>query len=56
MITHEAAGNGGFGYDSIFLSEDLGKTFAEATPEEKNGVSHRGRAAKNLLDALEQSL
>lgn len=55
-IVSEERGNGGFGYDSIFLSEDLGKTFAEATPEEKNGVSHRGRAAKNLLDALEQSL
>ncbi len=55
-IISEERGNGGFGYDSIFLSKDLGKTFAEATPEEKNGVSHRGRAAKNLLDALEQSL
>ena len=55
-IVSEERGNGGFGYDSIFLSEDLGKTFAEATPEEKNGVSHRGRAAKNLLAALEQSL
>lgn len=55
-IVSEERGNGGFGYDSIFLSKDLGKTFAEATPEEKNGVSHRGRAAKNLLDALEQSL
>ena len=55
-IVSEERGNGGFGYDSIFLSKDLGKTFAEASPEEKNSVSHRGRAAKNLLAALEQSL
>ena len=37
-------GESGFGYDPIFYSPDLGKTFAEATPEEKRSVSHRGRA------------
>ena len=37
-------GEGGFGYDPVFYSPDLGKTFAEATPEEKRRVSHRGRA------------
>ncbi len=46
------AGNGGFGYDSLFYSDDLGKSFAEATPEEKNAVSHRGRALANLLAKL----
>ena len=37
-------GESGFGYDPVFYSPDLGKTFAEATPEEKRSVSHRGRA------------
>lgn len=37
-------GTGGFGYDPIFFSPELGKGFAEATLEEKRGVSHRGRA------------
>lgn len=46
------AGNGGFGYDSLFYSDDLGKSFAEATAEEKNAVSHRGRALANLLAKL----
>lgn len=55
-IISDERGNGGFGYDSIFLSSDLKKTFAEASPEEKNSVSHRGRAAKNLLEMLEESL
>ena len=37
-------GESGFGYDPVFYSPDLSKTFAEATPEEKRRVSHRGRA------------
>ncbi|MFA7460064.1 MAG: RdgB/HAM1 family non-canonical purine NTP pyrophosphatase [Trueperaceae bacterium] len=37
-------GVGGFGYDPVFFSPELGKSFAEATLEEKRGVSHRGRA------------
>lgn len=45
-------GTNGFGYDSLFLCDDLGKTFAEATAEEKNAVSHRSRALNNLLDKL----
>jgi XTP/dITP diphosphohydrolase len=45
-------GTGGFGYDPLFLSDDLGKTFGEATAQEKNGVSHRGRAFAELLAAL----
>jgi XTP/dITP diphosphohydrolase len=43
-ILEEPRGSGGFGYDPLFLSDELGKTFAEATPEEKDTVSHRGRA------------
>ena len=46
-------GEGGFGYDPLFLSDDLGVTFAEASPEAKNGVSHRARAIRALLDRLE---
>ena len=43
-ITGKAVGSGGFGYDPVFYNFDLGKTNAEATPEEKNKVSHRSRA------------
>ena len=46
-------GEGGFGYDPLFLSDDLGVTFAEASPEAKNGVSHRARAARMVLERLE---
>ena len=42
-------GRGGFGYDPVFYSHDLEKGFAEATSEEKRRVSHRGRAAQELL-------
>ena len=53
VITREERGTGGFGYDSLFFSNDLKKTFAEATEAEKNSVSHRGRALKGLLRAME---
>ena len=42
----------GFGYDPIFFSDELGKTFSQATIEEKNQVSHRGKAAAKLLECL----
>ena len=45
-------GSGGFGYDPSFLSDDLGITFGEASPEAKDGVSHRGRALRALLASL----
>ena len=51
-ILPEPRGTGGFGYDPLFLSDDLGKTFGEATPEEKDAVSHRGRAFAALRIAL----
>ena len=51
-ILKEEKGENGFWYDSLFLSDDLGKTFAEATPEEKNAVSHRGRAIQKFLESL----
>jgi XTP/dITP diphosphohydrolase len=46
------AGEGGFGYDPIFLSSDLGKSFGLATALEKNAVSHRGRAFLALHEFL----
>lgn len=45
-------GDGGFGYDPLFLSDDLGRTFGEATPDEKDAVSHRGRALRALAEVL----
>jgi len=45
-------GESGFGYDPIFFFPDLGKTFAEITPEEKNQHSHRGKAFRKALDFL----
>ena len=53
QIIGEYRGTGGFGYDPLFLSDDLGVTFAEADPEAKNGVSHRARAIQKLIEALE---
>lgn len=51
-ILDEYRGNGGFGYDPLFLCTELNKTFAEATADEKNSVSHRARA----LAALKRKL
>lgn len=51
-IANEPFGEGGFGYDPVFVSDELGKTFAEAKQEEKNKASHRGKALKKLLTYL----
>lgn len=51
-ITAEPVGENGFGYDPVFYADELGKTFAQATDEEKNSVSHRSRALHNLLEKL----
>lgn len=51
-ITKDLRGTNGHGYDPIFYSTELGKTFAEATIEEKDAVSHRGRAFKKLEEFL----
>ena len=48
-IIDEPRGTEGFGYDPYFLSADLGLTFAESAPDEKQRVSHRGRAFRELL-------
>ena len=51
-ILHEETGANGFGYDSLFFSDDLNKSFGEALDEEKNGVSHRFRALCDLKSKL----
>lgn len=51
-ILEAPEGTGGFGYDSYFWSVELGKSFGVATPEEKDAVSHRGKALRALLPRL----
>ena len=48
-ILEEERGKNGFGYDCLFYSDELKKSFGEATMREKNGVSHRARALKDLM-------
>ena len=52
-ILEAPRGEGGFGYDPYFFSDELGKTFGEATPEEKDRVSHRGRALRAFVRTLQ---
>lgn len=52
-ISEVERGDNGFGYDSIFIPEGFDKTFAEMSHEEKNEISHRARALKNLREKLE---
>ena len=51
-ILETPTGTGGFGYDPLFWSDELEKSFGDATPEEKDRVSHRGRALRALAAAL----
>jgi XTP/dITP diphosphohydrolase len=48
-------GTGGFGYDPIFLAPELNKTFAELSREEKNRLSHRGKAFRRLTEVFAES-
>jgi XTP/dITP diphosphohydrolase len=52
-IVEQGSGTHGFGYDPFFFSDELGRTFGDATREEKEVVSHRGRAFRGLLAALD---
>jgi XTP/dITP diphosphohydrolase len=54
VIAAAPRGEHGFGYDPIVLIPELGKTMAELTPEEKNRISHRGRAARLARVLLEE--
>jgi XTP/dITP diphosphohydrolase len=49
IIVRDGRGTAGFGYDPYFLSNELGRTFGESTAAEKERVSHRGRAFRDLL-------
>jgi XTP/dITP diphosphohydrolase len=51
-ILHEEQGEGGFGYDPLFYVEEKGKTFAQLTADEKNAISHRGRAMRSFGEAF----
>lgn len=53
LIADRPRGGNGFGYDPIFLVPEAGRTTAEMAPEEKNGISHRGRAAEAARRLLE---
>ncbi len=52
-ILEAPEGDDGFGYDPLFFSDELQKSFGSASAEEKNGVSHRGRAARRFAASLE---
>jgi len=54
-IVQTSQGTNGFGYDPIFYSDELKKTFGESTTEEKSSISHRGRALKKMVDFLENN-
>ena len=53
-ILHKRQGTGGFGYDPLFLYEPMGKTYAEMNQEEKNEISHRARAAREMVKIMEK--
>ena len=55
-ITQELTGNKGFGYDPLFYYTPLKKTFAELSTEEKNRVSHRGKAMEELKNEFDKVL
>ena len=53
VITHQPAGDGGFGYDPVFAPlEGDGRTFSEMEAAEKHAISHRGRAFRALAERL----
>ena len=56
LIIDEARGEGGFGYDPLFWYDPLGKTLAELTTDEKNAISHRGAAVRQLAARLARRL
>ncbi|MDZ5255096.1 XTP/dITP diphosphatase [Clostridium sp. LIBA-8841] len=56
IILEELSGNEGFGYDPLFFVPEYKKTFAEMTSDEKNAISHRGRALEKLKSKLKDLL
>lgn len=53
-IVHQSRGENGFGYDPLFLIDELGQTTAELRPDQKHTISHRGRALRALKEMLDQ--
>jgi XTP/dITP diphosphohydrolase len=53
-IARQKKGTKGFGYDPLFIPEEVGKTFAQMTLAEKNGYSHRARATAQFLEFLQE--
>ena len=53
-IDYSPKGENGFGYDPVFFVEQFGKTMAEVSPEEKNAISHRGKALEIFAEKLEK--
>lgn len=51
-IDYSPKGENGFGYDPVFFVKQFGKTMAEVSPEEKNAISHRGKALKSFAEKL----
>ena len=56
IIGYEIAGENGFGYDPIFYLPEYKKTSAEISPEEKNAISHRGKALREMAKLLKEEL
>lgn len=56
VLLHEARGSGGFGYDPLFLDEESNRTYAEMSLAEKNEISHRGRAFRELAREIARLL
>lgn len=56
MIAYAPIGSGGFGYDPVFFLPELKKTYAQITPEEKNAISHRGKALAAFQLKLQEYL
>lgn len=54
IITTEQRGTAGFGYDPVFVPEGMDRTVAQLSLEEKNAISHRGKALRRLRDLLER--
>jgi XTP/dITP diphosphohydrolase len=52
ILTSQPRGSGGFGYDPIFSFPELGRTYAELAPAEKNQHSHRGKAFRKIVEIL----
>ena len=52
-IAKKLSGTKGFGYDPIFIPEGEERTFSEMDPEEKNNISHRGRAIRKMIERLD---